>query len=557
MLDNILAKILKEKKVSKQCLNKDELFFILNHTLYTNNYTFAQNLYNICYQDVSTVCKACKSVLKFRDFRRGYGEFCSTACSNKANISQIKATNIEKYGALSWLSSNKGKSYIAKHNIKKYGTTSYQSSQDFKNKVSETWKQKDINDILTKRKQQNLVKYGKEYYFETDEFRISSIRTNLTKYNAVNPMQNKNVKAKSALTRQRSFLNKLLIECNVCIEEDYKGCVNYYKYKWKCLTCSSIFYDDISNGTKPRCSVCWPRQGTNIEETIIKFLNENNITYVLRDRQIIKPLEIDIYLPDFKVGIETNGLIWHTFYHGGKSRSYHLNKLNKCAERGVRLINLYEDDIQNKHKLRIIKDRLLVMLCKPSQRIFSRKCIFTEISKQEAQSFCDANHLNGYSLSSHHYGLKYNGELVFVATLLRRKARGFIKNANTTQGYELVRLCSLNNILIVGGISKIIKNACNQLKEDIFSFCDTDWGFTTAYTAAGFKSLSHTGPGFYYVFNNKRYSRFHFAKFKLKKLFTNYSDELSERENCINNKIDTLYTTGSNKYIYYYYGGCG
>lgn len=552
MIDNILSKILKSKKVSKQCLTKDELLFILTHDLWNNNYSFAQNLYNICYQDNSIVCKSCNILLKFRDFRRGYGEFCSSLCSNKFNVSQIKATNFKRYGSTSWLTSNEGQTYICRHNTLKYGTATYQSSKDFKEKISRTWKQKDISDIIIQRKQLNLTKYGKEYYFETEEFKTISKETNIKKYNAANPMQNEAVQIKAAITRQNTFLNKLLTECNVCIEEDYTGCSDYRKYKWKCLSCNSLFYDDISNGTKPRCTVCYPRQGTNIEEIIINFLSKNNITYKLRDRQIIKPQEIDIYLPDFKIGIETNGLVWHTFYSGGKSRSYHLNKVNKCREQGIRLINLYEDDLQNKDKLKIIQDRLLVMLQKASNRIFSRKCIFTEISKLEAQCFCNTNHLNGYSLSSHHFGLKYNNKLVMVATFIHRKARGFIKNSNNTSGYELVRLCTLSDMIVVGGVSKIIKNSCAELKDDIFSYCDIDWGFTDAYTSAGFKYLGDTGPGFYYVLNNKRYSRFHFAKFKLKKLFTNYSEKLSERENCINNKIDTLYTTGSSKYIYYY-----
>lgn len=59
----------------------------------------------------------------------------------------------------------------------------------------------------------------------------------------------------------------------------------------------------------PRCKE-W---GTSLaEKELLEFVEMISSTVVVRDRSIIKPLEIDIYVPEQKVGFEFNGLYWHS-----------------------------------------------------------------------------------------------------------------------------------------------------------------------------------------------------------------------------------------------------
>lgn len=58
-------------------------------------------------------------------------------------------------------------------------------------------------------------------------------------------------------------------------------------------------------------------------------------------RKIIKPLELDFYLPDLKLAVEFNGTYWHS-KNAGKDINYHLNKSIICREKGIRLIHIYE-----------------------------------------------------------------------------------------------------------------------------------------------------------------------------------------------------------------------
>ena len=56
---------------------------------------------------------------------------------------------------------------------------------------------------------------------------------------------------------------------------------------------------------------------------------------------VIAPQELDIYIPQFKLGIEYNGLFWHSTKHISDI-NYHLNKSIVCRQKGIRLIHIYE-----------------------------------------------------------------------------------------------------------------------------------------------------------------------------------------------------------------------
>ena len=71
-------------------------------------------------------------------------------------------------------------------------------------------------------------------------------------------------------------------------------------------------------------------------------------------KTIITPKEIDIYLPDLKLGIEFNGTRYHSI-ELGTSKMYHLDKSLRCREQGIRLIHIYEFEDFEEQK-RLLKD---------------------------------------------------------------------------------------------------------------------------------------------------------------------------------------------------------
>ena len=68
-------------------------------------------------------------------------------------------------------------------------------------------------------------------------------------------------------------------------------------------------------------------------------------------KSVIKPKEIDIYLPDLKLGIEFNGTRYHSI-EMGTPKDYHLNKSLLCRDKGIRLIHIYEfEDFEEQKQL--------------------------------------------------------------------------------------------------------------------------------------------------------------------------------------------------------------
>lgn len=95
-------------------------------------------------------------------------------------------------------------------------------------------------------------------------------------------------------------------------------------------------FKEFKLGTPQRFAVA-----TN-EKEIVEYLTGLGIKVISNTRRIIPPLELDIFLPEFNIAIEHCGIYWHSSKH--KASDYHLHKLQKCVDKGVRLITLFEDE---------------------------------------------------------------------------------------------------------------------------------------------------------------------------------------------------------------------
>jgi len=72
----------------------------------------------------------------------------------------------------------------------------------------------------------------------------------------------------------------------------------------------------------PRCPTCYPLVGTSsIELEIVNFCQDYCANIENRNKSIIPPYEIDIYLPNINLGIEMNGIYWHSEVSGKKIES--------------------------------------------------------------------------------------------------------------------------------------------------------------------------------------------------------------------------------------------
>ena len=282
------------------------------------------------------------------------------------------------------------------------------------------------------------------------------------------------------------------------------------------------------------------------EDEIVKLLEIHQPQQ--RNQSILDGKEIDIYIPSLKLGIEYNGLRWHS-EEFGKDHRYHLDKLNKCNEQGIKLIQIFEDEWINHRKICESKLRQICGL-NTNPKIFARKCEIREFEKNdkdEAYDFLDKNHIQGRTVCTVALGAYYEGKLVGVMTFKREK-----------EGYwDLNRFATDINYQCVGIGGKLFKYFTSNYKfVEIKSFADRRWTTNPTdnlYTKLGFKFDSFVGPTYWYYNKNiDRYKRFHKFGFRKQSLHNQYGLplEMTEREMTESLGYTRIWDCGLIKYKY-------
>ena len=306
------------------------------------------------------------------------------------------------------------------------------------------------------------------------------------------------------------------------------------------------------------CPLCKNRKiGNVLRDTVEDFIEKSNelneITNCLkvllpqqRNREILRNREIDIYIPLLKLGIEYNGLHWHS-ERLGKGKNYHLDKLNKCNEQGIRLIQIFEDEWINRRE---ICESKLKQICglNTNPKIYARKCEIREITnKNEAYEFLDKNHIQGRTGFTIALGTYYNNELVGVMTFKKEK-----------EGYwDLNRFATDINHQCIGIGGKLFKYFIrNYPFIEIKSFADRRWTTdptNNLYTKLGFAFDSFVPPSYWYY--NPRISKIErFHKFGFRKQHLNKQYDLpltmTEREMTETLGYTRIWDCGLIKYVY-------
>lgn len=271
-----------------------------------------------------------------------------------------------------------------------------------------------------------------------------------------------------------------------------------------------------------RCIKCNPFSTSKAEIEIREFISSIYRGWVeYKDRKLLpNNLEIDIVIPDKGLAFEYNGL----YFHRESSRvhkKYHQFKTDYLMnEYGYQLIHINEDEWLQKQD--IVKSRIR-NLFGLSTKIHARKCTVREIDYPG--SFLEENHIQGKGApTSINLGLFYYDELVSVMTFSKPK---FSKDYD----YELVRFCSLLDISVVGGASKLYKYFTTHYKGSIVSYSDRRWSTGNLYKQLGF-TYSHTSePNYKYYRNAVSLTRYQCQKHLLKDKFPNsYREDLTEKE---------------------------
>lgn len=317
--------------------------------------------------------------------------------------------------------------------------------------------------------------------------------------------------------------------------DDY---INKAELNFTCKQCNNTF---TSINRYPRCYKCEPKFYSKEQEEIINFINNLGINIEINNRKILNGVELDIFIPDYKIGIEYNGLYWHS-ENNGKDKNYHLQKTLTAESQNIKLIHIFSDEWNLKKN--IVKNRIKYMLNKIEKTIYARKCIIKEIISKEKNEFLINYHLQGGDKSNIKLGAYYEDELVAVMTFGDlRKSLGSIKKENE---YELIRFAT--KYKVIGIASKLLSYFIkNHNPKRIISYADRRWSNGNLYEKIGFKFVSITKPNYWYTkdYNIREY-RYKFRKGVL--LNEGFNKKLSESEIMKIKGYDKIWDCGNLKY---------
>jgi hypothetical protein len=294
-----------------------------------------------------------------------------------------------------------------------------------------------------------------------------------------------------------------------------------------------------------RCTICNPVYSfSGSELSLLNFIKSiYNGKIILNSREIIKPYELDIYLPELNIAFEFNGIFCHSDYY--KDKKYHKNKYFRCKDLGIELIQIWEDIWCEKEEIikSFIGNKLNVL---NENVIYARNCKVVEYFGN-TKMFLDDNHIQGNSKSKIKLGLEYKGELVSLMTF--SKNRYGIGRTKNGEFYELNRFCNKINYRIVGAASKLLKYFTENYKyEEILSYSDCDISEGNLYEVLKFDFDGYVEPSYYYIKNGKRHHRFKFRKSNLIKNGLLIDGE-TEKDAMKRLGYHRIYNSGHKRYI--------
>ena len=515
------------------------------------SYSWSTKLYWVMHRmqkfEVCPVCNNVKLEKNIDSFESGYFRACSTRCatSNPKRQQKIEAVMLEKYGSKNFFSSDAGKK--CKENwCKANGVENAFQLESVKAKSVATRK----------------THFGYEYTMQSPEKRELAKQKYREKTGFDHQFTDPNVIAKSNQSKQlriakgddlygaRRITNRKaryahFADCSeikpLFTEQEFVQLDAKTQYttllRWHCNKCGEDFDAFIDqnwssrNGNPARCMKCHPYSltcGTSGDEQqicdfVMQFADGDKI--LRNTKQLIAPLELDIVLNDKKIAIEYDGLFWHSDTAGSKNEQYHLNKTELCEAQGIHLIHIFEDEWLEKRD--IVKSRLKSLLGAYDAVVFARKCEVREVASYESMKFQEDNHLQGAVGAKVHLGLYYNDQLISLMTFGKPR---FNKKAE----WELLRFCNRLGYHVPGGASKLLMHfERNWHPKSLISYADRRWSRGKLYEALGFELDHISKPDYWYVKDQRRYSRVRFQKHKLKDLLANFDARKTEVQNML------------------------
>lgn len=242
------------------------------------------------------------------------------------------------------------------------------------------------------------------------------------------------------------------------------------------------------------------------------------------DRDIIRPLELDIVIPSKRTAFEFNGLYFHSSAFKD-STTKHKKKSDICKSVGYRLIHIYEDDWRFNQD--IVKKTINHLLGVTNTKYHARNLSVVIKNYKETKTFYEQNHMQGSGHGDSWCLLDDNEIVAAMQFSMATSERG---NTDLTR-WELVRYATKGSV--VGGASKLFNAFVRDNKNinTVISYSDNDMFDGKMYELLGFTKSVDVKPDYKYIVNGKREHKSKFRKDNIAKNFPEIYDEtLTEAE---------------------------
>ena len=475
----------------------------------------------------------------------------SRCCSRKCSSYLRKQTNLSRYVGVAPACSETVRKKMETTTEERYGVKHAAQSSE----------------ILAKMRETTQRNHGVDYYTQTDMIRKQTRETSLQKYGTQWPTASEVVKDKSKQTSLSRYGTEFPMQSNLIKSKFIEGHMSdsskldlFLQYKEN----PRSFIDSLNLDHKPtiyelsrilgvnestvgvylmehNCKDSVSYQISKMEQEVSNFIKsiDNTIVIEMNTHNIIPPNELDIYLPEYKIGIECNPTATHNstinIFDKGPSSiypRYHLMKTQKCEEAGIFLFHIFGSEWT--YSREIIQSMIQNLLKKNNNIIYGRNTSIKEVSGKDASKFLDENHRQGNANSAIRLGLYHENKLVSLMTFGNmRHTIGTSKNESTSDCYELVRFCSRLNTTVVGGASKLFNYFIKKYQpERIRSFSDRAHTQGNLYRMLGFKHIRNSDPGYVWVDakTDVSYNRVNSQKHNIVKFLHDNSVDLSKTE---------------------------
>jgi hypothetical protein len=460
-----------------------------------------------------------------------------------AMITKSRQTKLEKYGDENYVNAKKSR----QTKLEKYGDENYRNDEQIKITCLERYGSENpfgSSSIIQKTTQILEDRYGGRGW-KSSVISETIRNTNLEKYGVDNAMCNGDISKKSRDTRRKKYFGEdVYAQLTTNLSEIYSKYVDDNS-----LSISKLSEDlGLDRNTLSRSFI---REGFAIldrkyscstsagEDYLHKILMDikPDLNVVRNTRDVIPPKEIDLWIPEYNLGIEYHGSYWHS---EDRVNNLHYQKAALAKERGIRLIQIF--DFELIESLEEIKNILKASLHVFDHKLAARDCEVVTLNTNDARLFCEKNHLQGYAAAKMNYGLLHK-QFGLVQLLSFGKPR-FSKKYQ----WEIIRSCSKSGHIVMGGLEKLWSRFIRDNEVmNVITYSDARFFTGESYTKLGFVYHNHSNSGYVWSNGVQRVSRY---KTQRRKLIENCNDiNITESQLMKNKGFHKILDAGNHVYI--------